>query len=102
MIKIFKSLKKKIYRTWGDTDENETDSNEDKGLKLDDFSQNLESISNRFVKNLAVVQLPESEDQIILYEGQQVGSNKGVLKSINKSDILFIENNKEIILEISK
>ena len=49
-----------------------------------------------------MVQLPESEDQIILYEGQQVGSNKGVLKSINKSDILFIENNKEIILEISK
>ena len=67
-----------------------------------DFSQNLESISNRFVKNLAVVQLPESEDQIILYEGQQVGGNKGVLKSINKSNILFIENNKEIILEISK
>ena len=90
-------LKKKIYRTWGDTD-----INEDKGIKLDDFSQNLESISNRFVKNLAVVQLPESEDQIILYEGQQVGSNKGVLKSINKSDILFIENNKEIILQISK
>ena len=95
-------LKKKIYRTWGETDENDTDINEDKGIKLDDFSQNLESISNRFVKNLAVVQLPESEDQIILYEGQQVGSNKGVLKSINKSDILFIENNKEIILEISK
>ena len=90
-------LKKKFYRTRGDTD-----SNEDKGLKLDNFSQNLESISNRFVKNLAVVQLPESEDQIILYEGQQVGSNKGVLKSINKSDILFIENNKEIILQISK
>ena len=102
MIKIFKNLKKKIYRTWGETDENDTDINEDKGLKLDDFSQNLESISNRFVKNLAVVQLPESEDQIILYEGQQVGSNKGVLKSINKSDILFIENNKEIILKISK
>ena len=95
-------LKKKIYRTWGETDENDTDINEDKGIKLDDFSQNLESISNRFVKNLAVVQLPESEDQIILYEGQQVGGNKGVLKSINKSDILFIENNKEIILEISK
>ena len=90
-------LKKKIYRTWGDTD-----INEDKELKLDDFSQNLESISNRFVKNLAVVQLPQSEDQVILYEGQQVGSNKGVLKSINKSDILFVENNKEIILEISK
>ena len=90
-------LKKKFYRTRGDTD-----NNEDKGLKLDNFSQNLESISNRFVKNLAVVQLPESEDQIILYEGQQVGSNKGVLKSINKSDILFIENNKEIILQISK
>ena len=86
-------LKKKIYRTWGDTDENDTDINEDKGLK---------SISNRFVKNLAVVQLPQSEDQVILYEGQQVGSNKGVLKSINKSDILFIENNKEIILKISK
>ena len=95
-------LKKKIYRTWGETDENDTDINEDKELKLDDFSQNLESISSRFVRNLAVVQLPESEDQIILYEGQQVGSNKGVLKSINKSDILFIENNKEIILEISK
>ena len=90
-------LKKKFYRTRGDTD-----SNEDKGLKLDNFSQNLESILNRFVKNLAIVQLPESEDQIILYEGQQVGSNKGVLKSINKSDILFIENNKEIILQISK
>ena len=90
-------LKKKFYRTREDTD-----SNEDKGLKLDNFSQNLESILNRFVKNLAVVQLPESEDQIILYEGQQVGSNKGVLKSINKSDILFIENNKEIILQISK
>ena len=90
-------LKKKFYRTRGNTD-----SNEDKGLKLNNFSQNLESISNRFVKNLAVVQLPESEDQIILYEGQQVGSNKGVLKSINKSDILFIENNKEIILQISK
>ena len=90
-------LKKKFYRTREDTD-----SNENKGLKLDNFSQNLESISNRFVKNLAVVQLPESEDQIILYEGQQVGSNKGVLKSINKSDILFIENNKEIILQISK
>ncbi len=90
-------LKKKFYKTRGDTD-----NNEDKGLKLDNFSQNLESISNRFVKNLAVVQLPESEDQIILYEGQQVGSNKGVLKSINKSDILFIENNKEIILQISK
>ena len=90
-------LKKKFERTREDTD-----SNENKGLKLDNFSQNLESISNRFVKNLAVVQLPESEDQIILYEGQQVGSNKGVLKSINKSDILFIENNKEIILEISK
>ena len=90
-------LKKKFDRTREDTD-----SNEDKGLKLDNFSQNLESISNRFVKNLAVVQLPESEDQIILYEGQQVGSNKGVLKSINKTDILFIENNKEIILEISK
>jgi len=90
-------LKKKFERTREDTD-----SNENKGLKLDNFSQNLESISNRFVKNLAVVQLPESEDQIILYEGQQVGSNKGVLKSINKSDILFIENNKEIILQISK
>ena len=90
-------LKKKFYRTREDTD-----SNEDKGLKLDNFSQNLESISNRFVKNLAVVQLPESEDQIILYEGQQVGSNKGVLKSINKSNILFIENNKEIIVQISK
>jgi hypothetical protein len=90
-------LKKKFDRTREDTD-----SNENKGLKLDNFSQNLESISNRFVKNLAVVQLPESEDQIILYEGQQVGSNKGVLKSINKSDILFIENNKEIILQISK
>ena len=90
-------LKKKFDRTREDTD-----NNEDKGLKLDNFSQNLESISNRFVKNLAVVQLPESEDQIILYEGQQVGSNKGVLKSINKSDILFIENNKEIILQISK
>jgi len=90
-------LKKKFDRTREDTD-----SNEDKGLKLDNFSQNLESILNRFVKNLAIVQLPESEDQIILYEGQQVGSNKGVLKSINKSDILFIENNKEIILEISK
>ena len=90
-------LKKKFDRTREDTD-----SNENKGLKLDDFSQNLESISNRFVKNLAVVQLPESEDQIILYEGQQVGSNKGVLKSISKSDILFIENNKEIILQISK
>ena len=90
-------LKKKFYRTREDTD-----SNEDKGLKLDNFSQNLESILNRFVKNLAIVQLPESEDQIILYEGQQVGSNKGVLKSINKSDILFIENNKEIILQISK
>ena len=90
-------LKKKFDRTREDTD-----SNKDKGLKLDNFSQNLESISNRFVKNLAVVQLPESEDQIILYEGQQVGSNKGVLKSINKSDILFIENNKEIILQISK
>ena len=95
-------MKKKIFRTWGDTDESEIDINEDEELKLDDFSQNLESISNRFVKSLAVVQLPESEDQVILYEGQQVGSNKGVLKSINKSDILFIENNKEIILEISK
>ena len=95
-------LKKKIYRTWGETDENDTDINEDKELKLDDFSQNLESISNRFVKSLAVVQLPESEDQVILYEGQQVGGNKGLLKSINKSDILFIENNKEIILRISK
>lgn len=92
-----KKLKKKFDRTREDTD-----SNEDKGLKLDNFSQNLESILNRFVKNLAIVQLPESEDQIILYEGQQVGSNKGVLKSINKSDILFIENNKEIILQISK
>ena len=96
-MKNLQKLKKKIYRTWGDTD-----INEDKELKLDDFSQNLESISNRLVKSLAVVQLPESEDQIILYEGQRVGSNKGVLKSINKSDILFIENNKEIILEISK
>ena len=95
-------LKKKIYRTWGETDENDTDINEDNEIKLDDFSQNLESISNRFVKNLAVVQLPESEDQIILYEGQQVGSNKGVLKLINKSDIVFIENKKEITLEISK
>ena len=95
-------LRKKIFRTWGDTDESEIDINEDEELKLDDFSQNLESISNRFVKSLAVVQLPESDDQVILYEGQQVGSNKGVLKSINKSDILFIENNKEIILEISK
>ena len=95
-------LKKKFERTLEDTDENDTDSNEDKRLKLDNFSQNLESISNRFVKSLAVVQLPESEDQVILYEGQRVGSNKGVLKSINKSDILFIENNKEIILEISK
>ena len=95
-------LRKKIFRTWGDTDESEIDINEDEELKLDDFSQNLESISNRLVKSLAVVQLPESEDQIILYEGQQVGGNKGVLKSINKSDILFIENNKEIILEISK
>ena len=92
-----KKLKKKFDRTREDTD-----SNEDKGLKLDNFSQNLESILNRFVKNLAIVQLPESEDQIILYEGQQVGSNKGVLKSINKSNILFIENNKEIILQISK
>ena len=92
-----KKLKKKFDRTREDTD-----SNEDKGLKLDNFSQNLESILNRFVKNLAIVQLPESEDQIILYEGQRVGSNKGVLKSINKSDILFIENNKEIILQISK
>ena len=99
---LLQKLKKKFDRTRGNTDENDTDSNEDKGLKLDNFSQNLESISNRFVKNLAVVQLPESEDQIILYEGQQVGSNKGVLKSINKSDILFIENNKEIILQISK
>ena len=71
-------------------------------LKLDDFSQNLESISSRFVRNLAVVQLPESEDQVILYEGQQVGGNKGVLKLINKSDIVFIENKKEITLEISK
>ena len=95
-------LRKKIYRTWGSTDESEIDINEDKKLKLDDFSQNLESISNRFVRNLAVVQLPESEDQIILYEGQQVGGNKGVLKLINKSDIVFIENKKEITLEISK
>ena len=101
-LKSLQKLKKKIYRTWGETDENDTGINEDKGIKLDDFSQNLESISNRFVKNLAIVQLPESEDQVILYEGQQVGSNQGVLKSINKSDILFIENNKEIILQISK
>ena len=95
-------MRKKVYRTWGSTDESEIDINGDKKLKLDDFSQNIESISNRFVRNLAVVQLPESEDQIILYEGQQVGGNKGVLKLINKSDIVFIENKKEIILEISK
>ena len=102
MIKIFKNLKKKFTEPGEIQMKNDTDINEDKQLKLGDFSQNLESISNRFVKNLAVVQLPESEDQVILYEGQRVGSNKGVLKSINKSDILFIENNKEIILEISK
>ena len=71
-------------------------------LKLDDLSKNLNAISNRFVRNLAIIELPENNDQVIIYEGQIIGKNKAIIHAINKNEVVILEKNNKIVLELSK
>jgi len=71
-------------------------------LKLDDLSKNLNAILNRFVRNLAIIELPENNDQVIIYEGQIIGKNKAIIHAINKNEVVILEKNNKIVLELSK
>ena len=64
--------------------------------KLKDTSEAGKS----FFKNLALIELPGSEDQVFIYEGQVIGKNNARIKKITKNKVILDENQKEIIMEI--
>jgi len=57
-------------------------------------------IPKNYFKSLALIELPGSEDHVVVYEGQKIGPRNAVIKKIAKDKIILIENNKQIIMEI--
>jgi len=64
--------------------------------KLKSTNESTES----FFKNLALIELPGSEDQVFIYEGQIIGKNNARIKKITKNKVILEENQKEITMEI--
>ena len=64
--------------------------------KLKSTNESTES----FFKNLALIELPGSEDQVFIYEGQMIGKNNARIKKITKNKVILEENQKEITMEI--
>ena len=56
--------------------------------------------NNKFKKNLALVQVPNNKDQVIVYEGQQIGKEGGFIKEINLSGIIVQLDDKLIKLDV--
>ena len=57
-------------------------------------------IPKNYYKNLALIELPGSEDHVVVYEGQKIGPRSAVIKKITKDKVFLVENNKQIIMEI--
>ena len=57
-------------------------------------------IPNNYFKSLALIELPGSEDHVVVYEGQKIGPRSAVIKKITKNKVFLEENNKQIIMEI--
>ena len=57
-------------------------------------------IPKNYFKSLALIELPGSEDHVVVYEGQKIGPRNAVIKKIGKDKIILVENNKQIIMEI--
>ena len=57
-------------------------------------------IPKNYFKSLALLELPGSEDHVVVYEGQKIGPRNAVIKKITKDKIILVENNKQIIMEI--
>ena len=55
---------------------------------------------NNYFKSLALIELPGSEDHVVVYEGQKIGPRSAVIKKITKNKVFLEENNKQIIMEI--
>ena len=65
--------------------------------KLKSTNESTES----FFKNLALIELPGSEDQVFIYEGQIIGKNNARIKKITKNKVILEENqNIESVLHI--
>ena len=62
--------------------------------------KNTNEAAKSFFKNLALIELPGSEDQVFIYEGQIIGKNNARIKKITKNKVILDENQKEIIMEI--
>ena len=62
--------------------------------------KNTSEAGKSFFKNLALIELPGSEDQVFIYEGQMIGKNNARIKKITKNKVILDENQKEIIMEI--
>ena len=70
----------------------------DEATKTSEISKNNE----RFLKNLALVQVPNNKDQVVVYEGQQIGKEGGIVKKINFDSIDVQLQDKEIKMEVIK
>lgn len=67
-------------------------------LKSKDFKKN--NSNSRFNGNLALIQIPNNQDQVIVYEGQMIGSRGGVVRQIDERGILVEENGKLVRLQL--
>ena len=57
-------------------------------------------IPKNYFKSLALIELPGSEDHVVVYEGQKIGPRSAIIKKITKDKVFLVENNKQIIMEI--
>ena len=49
-------------------------------------------IPKNYFKSLALIELPGSEDHVVVYEGQKIGPRSAVIKKITKDKVFLVEN----------
>ena len=57
-------------------------------------------IPDTFYNSLALIELPGSEDHVIVYEGQKIGPNDALIVVISQDRVVLEENDQEIIMVI--
>ena len=57
-------------------------------------------IPDTFYNSLALIELPGSEDHVIVYEGQKIGPNDALIVKISQDRVVLEENDQEIIMVI--
>lgn len=57
-------------------------------------------IPDTFYNSLALIELPGSEDHVIVYEGQKIGPSDALIVEISQDRVVLEENDQEIIMVI--